>query len=62
MPRSGRDELDDLLTNKRVGVYLGIDPTARSLHVGHLLPLMTLFWFYVHGFHAVSLVGIPTGI
>ena len=45
------------MTNKRVGAYVGIDPTAPSLHVGHLLPLMSLFWMYVSGFHAVTLVG-----
>ena len=47
------------MTNKRIGAYVGIDPTAPSMHVGHLLPLMTLFWLYVHGYHAVSLVRHP---
>ena len=54
---STRDALDTLLTKKRIGAYVGIDPTASSLHVGHLLPLMVLFWLYIHGYHAVSLVG-----
>ena len=27
------------------------------MHVGHLLPLMVLYWMYLHGFHACSLVG-----
>jgi tyrosyl-tRNA synthetase len=53
-----RDALESLMTNKRIGAYVGIDPTAPSLHVGHLLPLMTLFWLYVHGYHVVSLVCI----
>lgn len=51
-----RDDLDQLITNKRIGAYVGIDPTAPSLHVGHLIPLMALFWMYVHGMKAVSLV------
>lgn len=51
-----RDDLDRLITNKRIGAYVGIDPTAPSLHVGHLIPLMALFWMYVHGMKAVSLV------
>ncbi|KAL8938233.1 MAG: hypothetical protein Q9211_003299 [Gyalolechia sp. 1 TL-2023] len=55
-----RDELDALLNQKRVGVYLGIDPTAPSLHVGHLVPLMALFWMYVHGYYTVTLVGGAT--
>jgi tyrosyl-tRNA synthetase len=48
------------MTNRRVGAYVGIDPTAPSLHVGHMLPLMSLFWMYVHGYHAVTLVGGAT--
>ncbi|KAL9001713.1 MAG: hypothetical protein Q9188_005325 [Gyalolechia gomerana] len=55
-----RNELDALLNRKRVGVYVGIDPTAPSLHVGHLVPLMALFWMYVHGYQAVTLVGGAT--
>ena len=35
---------------------MGIDPTEGSLHVGHLVPLMCLFWLYVKGCHAISLV------
>lgn len=53
---SGRATLDWLLTEKRVGVYVGVDPTAPSLHVGHLLPLMALYWMYLHGYYTVSLV------
>ena len=54
-----RDELDKLLTEKRVGIYCGVDPTAPSMHIGHLLPLMALYWFYIKGFHACSLVSRP---
>lgn len=57
---SKRDELDSLMTEKRIGAYVGIDPTASSLHVGHLLPLMAIFWMYLHGFHAVTLLGGAT--
>ena len=53
---SGRDELDQLLTQKRVGVYCGVDPTAPSLHVGHMVPLMVLAWMYIHGYHSTFLV------
>ncbi len=57
---SDRDTLDRHMTDRRVGAYVGIDPTAASLHVGHLLPLMSLFWMYVHGYHTVSLLGGAT--
>ena len=55
-----REWIKNLMTNKRVGAYVGIDPTAASLHVGHLLPLMSLFWMYTHGYHAVTLLGGAT--
>ncbi|KAF2030318.1 tyrosyl-tRNA synthetase-like protein [Setomelanomma holmii] len=53
----GRRTLDWLLTEKRIGAYVGVDPTAPSLHVGHLLPLMALYWMYLHGYYTVSLLG-----
>jgi tyrosyl-tRNA synthetase len=58
----GRDALDWLLTRKPVGAYVGVDPTAPSMHVGHLLPLMALYWLYLHGYRTVTLVsGLRTG-
>lgn len=48
------------MTEKRVGAYVGIDPTASSLHVGHMLPLMSLFWMHVHGYHTITLLGGAT--
>ena len=51
-----RKKLERLMIDKRLGVYVGIDPTAPSLHMGHMVPLMALFWLHVNGFHTVSLV------
>ena len=51
-----RRELDDLLTDKRIGVYVGVDPTAPSMHLGNLLPFMAMYWMFLEGFEAVSLV------
>lgn len=45
---------------KRIGAYVGVDPTAPSLHLGHLLPMMPIFWMYLHGYRAVTLVGGAT--
>ncbi|KAI2783810.1 hypothetical protein F4815DRAFT_314875 [Daldinia loculata] len=53
-------QIRELMRVKRIGAYVGIDPTAPSLHVGHLLPLMPLFWMYMHGYRAVSLIGGAT--
>lgn len=48
------------MRTKRIGAYVGIDPTAPSLHIGHLVPLMPLYWMYMHGYRAVTLVGGAT--
>ncbi|KAI1137284.1 hypothetical protein F5Y05DRAFT_84516 [Hypoxylon sp. FL0543] len=53
-------QIKELMRRRRIGAYVGIDPTAPSLHVGHLLPLMPLFWMYIHGYRAVSLIGGAT--
>jgi tyrosyl-tRNA synthetase len=55
-----RDDLNRLLIHRRVGVYSGFDPTAPSLHVGHMVPLMVLGWFYIHGYSANYLLGGST--
>ena len=55
-----REEVDSMMIDSRVGAYVGIDPTAASLHVGHMLPLMSLFWMYIHGYHTVTLLGGST--
>ncbi|EME88897.1 uncharacterized protein MYCFIDRAFT_27144 [Pseudocercospora fijiensis CIRAD86] len=55
-----RATLENLLEARKTGFYAGIDPTAPSLHLGHLLPLMVLFWLYHHGHYTVSLVGGAT--
>lgn len=54
------DEVARLMKEVRIGAYVGIDPTAPSLHLGHLVPLMALFWLYFEGYHAVTLLGGAT--
>lgn len=51
-----RDELNKVLTERRVGVYCGVDPTAASLHIGHMVPFMALGWMYIHGYASTFLV------
>jgi len=43
-------------------LYVGFDPTADSLHVGSLLPLMMLRRFQQHGHTPIALVGGATGM
>ncbi|THV13660.1 tyrosine--tRNA ligase [Rhizobium rhizophilum] len=54
--------LDDLLAKESVTAYIGYDPTASSLHVGHLMQIMMLRWFQVTGHQPVSLMGGGTGM
>ena len=54
--------LDDHLADGPVSVYCGFDPTADSLHVGSLLPLMGLARMQRHGHRPVALVGGGTGL
>ena len=56
LPCSTRGDLDSLLTQRRCGVYAGVDPTAPSLHVGHMVPFMALGWMYIHGYASTFLV------
>ncbi|RMZ80588.1 hypothetical protein DV738_g2714, partial [Chaetothyriales sp. CBS 135597] len=63
-----RDDLKTLLDNRRVGVYAGVDPTAPSMHVGHMVPFMALSWLYIHGYPVhfllggvTAMIGDPTG-
>ena len=42
--------------------YIGFDPTASSLHVGHLLPIMSLAHMQQHGHRPIALVGGGTGL
>lgn len=56
------ETLDKLMTEKRVGIYAGVDPTAPSLHVGHMVPFMVLGWAYIHGIKSVFLVSLLVGL
>ncbi|KAG6334658.1 hypothetical protein ID866_4425 [Astraeus odoratus] len=42
--------------------YAGIDPTAKSLHAGHLIPLLCLLHFQLRGNNIITLVGGATGL
>jgi tyrosyl-tRNA synthetase len=57
-----RDALADALTAGPVTVYSGFDPTAPSLHAGHLIPLLTLRRFQRAGHRPIVLAGGATGM
>lgn len=56
------DELYKLLGEESVSFYIGFDPTADSLHVGHFLALMAMSHMQKHGHKPYVLVGGGTGM
>jgi tyrosyl-tRNA synthetase len=54
--------LEEALTNHSITGYIGFDPTAASLHVGSLLPIMGLVRLQQHGHTPIALVGGGTGM
>ncbi|WP_064092658.1 tyrosine--tRNA ligase [Rossellomorea aquimaris] len=56
------DGLKDVLNNESISIYCGIDPTADSMHIGHLLPFLTLRRFQNKGHRPLVLVGGATGL
>lgn len=55
------DELKTLVESP-LKIYIGFDPTADSLHLGHLVGIIVLSWFQRCGHTAVALVGGATGM
>src|SRR6266404_1551275 len=56
------DGLADALATGEVSAYVGFDPTAPSLHLGHLVPVMGLAHLQRAGHRPVALVGGGTGM
>lgn len=54
--------LEQKLNEKSIQLYAGFDPTANSLHIGHLLPILTLKRFQMAGHSPFALVGGSTGL
>lgn len=55
-------ELYDYLQTDSVSCYIGFDPTAASLHVGSLVPIMALAQMQRHGHRPIALVGGGTAM
>ncbi|MED3862080.1 tyrosine--tRNA ligase [Priestia megaterium] len=54
--------LSELLSKESVRLYCGFDPTADSLHIGHMLPILILRRFQQAGHQPIALVGGGTGL
>ena len=51
------DEFKELVEKEKTHVYLGIDPTADSIHIGHFIPLMMMSYFQKCGHTPIILIG-----
>lgn len=54
-------EIEDALNNDELTFYIGTDPTADSLHIGHYSSLLMAKRLQQHGHHPIMLVGGATG-
>lgn len=54
--------LEKVLNEEKISLYCGTDPTADSLHIGHIVPFLTLRRFQKHGHRPIVLVGGATGM
>jgi tyrosyl-tRNA synthetase len=60
--QTDEEGLKETLGNQSISLYCGVDPTADSMHIGHLLPFLTLRRFQQHGHRPIVVVGGATGL
>lgn len=56
------EEIRDILGKEKVTFYIGFDPTADSLHVGHFIAMMFMAHMQKYGHRPIALVGGGTGM
>ena len=55
------EALRELLGKEKIKFYIGFDPTADCLHVGHFIPVITMMYMQKYGHTPVFLLGGGTG-
>ncbi|MFS0574839.1 tyrosine--tRNA ligase [Sporosarcina sp. 179-K 3D1 HS] len=60
--QTDEEGLEKVLNEEKIALYCGVDPTADSMHIGHIVPLLTLRRFQMHGHRPILLVGGATGM
>ena len=60
--QTDEEGMEKLLEDQKVSLYCGVDPTADSMHIGHIVPLLTLRRFQQYGHQPILLVGGATGM
>ena len=53
---------EEILAKEMVSAYIGFDPTADSLHIGSMLPIIILMHLQRNGHRPLALVGGATGM
>ncbi|MGN1094540.1 MAG: tyrosine--tRNA ligase [Candidatus Neoclostridium sp.] len=56
------EDLYKMLSEEKVKFYVGFDPTADSLHIGHYIPIMAMAWMQKYGHTPIALFGGGTGM
>ncbi len=56
------EQVRDLLDNKKSTFYIGFDPTADSLHIGHFVAMVVMSHMQKHGHRPIALFGGGTGL
>ena len=56
------EAISQLLDRHKITCYIGFDPTATSLHIGSLVPIMALAHIQRHGHRPIALIGGGTGL
>lgn len=56
------DDLRKKLETESISFYVGFDPTADSLHIGHYIPIMAMAWMQKFGHTPIALFGGGTGM
>ena len=57
-----KEKLYELLDNEKVSFYIGFDPTADSLHIGHYIPVMAMAHMQRAGHRPIFLIGGGTAM
>lgn len=59
---TNEEKIRELLNNDKITFYIGFDPTADSLHVGHFVQIMVMSWMQKAGHVPIALFGGGTGM
>lgn len=59
---TNEEKIRDLLNNEKISFYIGFDPTADSLHVGHFVQIMVMAHMQRAGHRPIVILGNGTGM